>query len=154
MGTNNTKATDETGVADLQRDIAELRARHEADLRASHQHLTRQLAEIDALENLANNLRLIKRGRGLPRTNGAGRPTESDHPFPRAVGNVRAWAAANGVSWSVAKSWYQGAHPRPIQRRWQVLLERTYGIAASAWRGGVTEFKPRGAAANKARKIG
>lgn len=130
---------------------AELEARtaaHLRDLAETHARLAREQAALEALKyevsmltRQADSVGLTDMGfaKPLPRPHG-GRRTRSKHPFPRAVGNVRQWAAEAGVPWSTVKTWFtEGDTLAPIPRFWQVVLERTYGIPASAWRGGVRD---------------
>lgn len=66
----------------------------------------------------------------------AGRPLESRHPFPHAVGNVKAWAREHGLHYSMVKAWYtEGAFWKPIPRKWANLLASKYGVPLRAWKG-------------------
>lgn len=118
----------------LMQGVADAEARAEA-LR----HLASQVERSIPGASDVVGIRDMRRHVPLPRGGqGAGRPTKSKHPFPRAVGNVAAWAEQQGLSYSFVKAWYTtGESLKPIPRKWQVLLEKTYGIPASAWRGGI-----------------
>lgn len=73
-----------------------------------------------------------------PRVHRSG-PPASNHPFPRRVGNVRAWCREANVSYSLAKSWYNGPKPRAIPRKWAMVLLVAYKIPLSSWRGGISD---------------
>lgn len=64
----------------------------------------------------------------------------SQHPFPKAVGNVAAWADANGVPVSTARSWYTKAEKwgRPIPITWADHFLELYKIPHTAWPHGTT----------------
>jgi hypothetical protein len=68
-----------------------------------------------------------------------------DHEFPKAVGNVAAWAESVGVSRAAAKSWYAtGKWGRPIPRTWAKYLKTKYKIPLDCWPNGITDNeKPR-----------
>lgn len=68
----------------------------------------------------------------------AGRPVRSQHPFPRRVGNVTAWADKNGYPRWKVKSWYStGAEGRPIPLEAAQLIRQQYGVKLAAWPNGV-----------------
>ena len=71
-----------------------------------------------------------------------GRPTVSKHPFPRAVGNVAAWARKHGLERETVKSWFAvGDAGRPIPARWAKLIEREHGVPATprTWPNGIRD---------------
>lgn len=70
----------------------------------------------------------------------------SDHPFPRAVGNISAWAKENKVSRSRARSWYVVNDAKlgidwgkAIPRRFATQLLKTHGIPLDCWPNGILE---------------
>jgi len=76
----------------------------------------------------------------------------SDHPLPRALGNVKAWAKKNKLPVSTVRSWYATDEKwgRPIPRPWANKFAKRYGIKIGEWPHGVTDdLRPR----RKARKI-
>lgn len=146
MSRSKTKSPEASRIEQLMRERAEKEAAHQQHIVESHASLLVEQAELEAIDLEIETLTRAGVSLGvndmrqpLPRANGAGRPTVKRHPFPRSVGNVSEWARLNGVPYRTAKSWYTGVKPSPIPRHWQALLERTYGIPASAWRGGITD---------------
>ncbi len=70
----------------------------------------------------------------------------SDHPFPRAVGNISAWAKENRVSRSRARSWYVVNDAKlgidwgkAIPRRFAMQLLKSHGIPLDCWPNGILE---------------
>lgn len=145
MGSKTKVSEGAAAVATLEAELRAAEQAHKRQIVETHARLLRQKAEIEAIKHELEVLTshgdpvgLDDMHRPIPRLAG-GRPTISKHPFPHRVGNVRKWAEKNGVPWSSAKSWYVGKKPNPIPRSWAVLLERTYGIPAASWRGGITD---------------
>ena len=73
----------------------------------------------------------------------AGRPLETDHPFPRALeaagSSVAAWARSHRLKLPTVRSWYLSANKRRIPRRWARVIERELGVPATeeVWKNGI-----------------
>lgn len=66
------------------------------------------------------------------------------HPFPRAVGNVRAWAHAAGFSYTYVKGWFStGKYQRPIPAKFALRLLKTHKVPLEAWKNGISTETPR-----------
>ena len=139
--------SDPAKYIELQQRLDRMRIEHREKLRASHLELVRQEAEIRALEfeveAAESDIGLIAvKAKPFPRPNGVGPKTKSKHPFPHAVGNVRAWAQANHLSYGNVKAWFApptAKHRMAIPRVWQQRIERAYGVPERAWKNGVTD---------------
>jgi hypothetical protein len=77
-----------------------------------------------------------------------GRPSESDHPFAKALRehkpplSVRQWAEAHKLSRSRVQSWIlDGDAGRRIPRKYADEIEKDFGIPATArtWKNGIRE---------------
>lgn len=112
------------------------------------------LAEAHLLRDRADGLT----GRNLPRKlvnmpqehteapRRVGRPTKSRHPFPVALeargSNLAAWAKENGVSRTVAQSWFASKPDgRSIPKRHAKAIEKALGVPATetVWPNGIRE---------------
>lgn len=125
-------------LAEVRRAYAKKREKYSRELIRWEARAQRLEAEIEDLTDGGDPAeRAIRAGAPIPRPNGAGRPVRSQHPFPHRVGNVTAWAEANGYTRRQVKSWYARRHGHPIPESAALLLKRQYGIALSSWPNGV-----------------
>jgi hypothetical protein len=75
-----------------------------------------------------------------------GRPSESNHPFPVALGKLkpavtlRQWAETHDLSRSKVASWLlTGDGGRRIPRKYADEIKKDFGVPLSAWPNGIRE---------------
>ena len=141
-------------LGEMQHELAHLQQTFQQHAQKAHAELVQMEADILALQRMiAEEMRKPMNGEPLPtvapiptlslvappkkRAVAAKlphRPIISKHPFPKAVGNVKAWATSVSISYTLAKSWYtERDWKRPIPRAWAVYLARNFKIPLTAW---------------------
>jgi hypothetical protein len=123
------------------KEYARRRAEYLADLAQWEVRVRRLEAEIEA--EIATRLKLGQpnvtlRGMAnspLPRTHGAGRPSEKG-PLQK-VGNLYRWAVEHDVPYSTVKAWRtRGRSGRAIPLKWALVFRKEYGVPLEWWPNG------------------
>lgn len=125
-------------IVDLEAELADVKSRIQTARAVFAERMVKLGAEGMRLE-MALKDAYVKAGRPIPRH--IGRPSDSKHPLLKAVGNLRAWALREGLSYSTVKKWAYYGHSPTVE--WQTKLAREFGVPLSTWSRSVTTRPPK-----------